>query len=383
MPSRDKSRGTWRGQIRYQGKVYRKDFPTKREAQDWEILKRQDLQNQTPDQAPTVMALVDFCNKYLDFAEVRFVKNTYENKQRVCRRFIKYVGNIPVDEVTAKHVHDYLNTQLVARSPKGFNEDYKHLRSMWSWGQDILDFPSNPVTKIRRLPDERKPQYTPPTADVLKVLAATTREERVFLNCYLHTAARRSEIFRWEWNADVNFDRREVRLGTRKTKDGSMEHEWLPMNDELYEELWWWWKNRPIKDTPHVFVSTCNRHYGKPFTTRRRFMRGLCERAGVKPFGFHALRRYVASLLADTHKISAKTIQRILRHKSVSTTERYIQNINHDLGATMNLLSKKSTQEEHPKYAKKVENMSQPSEIIWQSQGVSNPCLRRESRETY
>ena len=89
------------------------------------------------------------------------------------------------------------------------------------------------------------------------------------------------------------------------------------------------------------FVSTSNRHNGKPFTTRHQFMKGLCKRAGVKSFGFHALRRYVASLLADTHKVSAKTIQRILRHKNLATTERYIHNINRDLTGTMNLLGEK------------------------------------------
>ncbi len=47
----------------------------------------------------------------------------------------------------------------------------------------------------------------------------------------------------------------------------------------------------------------------------------------------------MASILADTHKISAKAIQRILRHKNLSITERYIQNINNDLKATINLLS--------------------------------------------
>ena len=80
-------------------------------------------------------------------------------------------------------------------------------------------------------------------------------------------------------------------------------------------------------------------HYGKPYKTRSRFLKGLCKRAGIKPFGFHALRHYVASVLADTHKVSAKRIQRILRHKSLSTTERYIQNINDDLEDTLELLS--------------------------------------------
>jgi len=76
----------------------------------------------------------------------------------------------------------------------------------------------------------------------------------------------------------------------------------------------------------------------------------------VQEFGFHALRRYVASVLADTHKVSAKTIQRILRHKNLSTTERYIKKINDGLGAMMNLLGKKGSQEGLPKSDDEVKN---------------------------
>jgi integrase len=73
------------------------------------------------------------------------------------------------------------------------------------------------------------------------------------------------------------------------------------------------------------------------------------QRAGVREFGFHALRRYVASVLADTHKVSAKTIQRILRHKNVTTTEKYIHNINNDMRSVMELFSDKGSHEGLPK----------------------------------
>jgi integrase len=68
-------------------------------------------------------------------------------------------------------------------------------------------------------------------------------------------------------------------------------------------------------------------------------MRGLCNRAGVKPFGFLALRNYAALVIADTHKVSAQRIQRILRHQILSSTERYIQKINDELKSTLELLS--------------------------------------------
>ena len=353
MPSWDKQRATWRAQIKLNGQRYRASFPTKKEAKDWEVLKRKELIEDQKKTTTTGMDLESFFNKYLDYAKLHFVDKTYKNKQRLCKRLIGYLGNIPISNVSPSLIDEYLTSQAMTRSKAGYNEDYKHLRSLWSWGVDILGLPINPVVKLRRIPQDRAPQYTPSTEDILKVMAAATREELVFLNCYLQTGARRSEIFRWTWVEDINFEKREVRLTTKKTNDGSPDSQWLPMNDDLYEELWWWWKNRPIKSTPYVFVSTCNRHYGKPFTTRRRFMKGLCKRAGVTPFEFHALRRYVASVLADTHKVSAKRIQRVLRHKSVTTTERYIQNINQDLVGTMNLLSGKGPHDGSPKVEEK------------------------------
>lgn len=345
MPSWDKSRKQWRGQR------HRADFPTKKEAAAWEVERKKEFEKAEQTATPTDTDLLTFCNRYLDHAKLRFTPKTFSEKNSLCKRFLKRIGNLAVTQVTEERVLDYLSLQAKSRSANVYNRDRKNLLAMWTWGVRILKFKTNPVASIDKLPHERGPQHTPTTEEVLQLLAAATREETVFLNCILQTGARRSEIFRWTWADDINFDRREIRLGTRKTKDGSMEYEFLPMNDKLYEELWWWWSNRPVRNTPYVFVSSSKnpgRHYGKPFTERRWFMSTLCKRAGIRSFGFHALRRYVASVLADTHKVSAKTIQRVLRHKHVMTTERYIKNINRDLSATMDLLSEKGPQEGSP-----------------------------------
>jgi integrase len=276
----------------------------------------------------------------LDYAE-RFSKRTYDEKRTLVRRVLALIEpDTPVFKIKSETILSYLNSRAKNQSNNAYNKDRKNLLAMWNWGQDYLDITTNPVAKIKKLPHNRSPQYTPPTEDVLRLLAVATRQEQVFLDCYLNTAARRSEIFRWTWADDINFEKRQVRLGSRKTRDGSMEYVWLPMNTDLYESLWWWWNNRRFKNSPYVFVNDRRGpHYGQPYKYRNHFMGSLCKRAGIKPFGFHALRRYVASVLADTHKVSAKRIQRILRHKSLSTTERYIQNINEDLEDTLELLS--------------------------------------------
>ncbi len=67
-------------------------------------------------------------------------------------------------------------------------------------------------------------------------------------------------------------------------------------------------------------------------------MARLCKKAGIKPFGFHALRRFVASVL-DSKNVPLKQIQLILGHSKPTTTDRYIANIKSGMKEAMNHLS--------------------------------------------
>ncbi len=53
-------------------------------------------------------------------------------------------------------------------------------------------------------------------------------------------------------------------------------------------------------------------------------LRDLCLQAGVRVFGFHAIRHHVASLLNDSGKGSVKPIQVALRHRRRSTPETHL-----------------------------------------------------------
>ncbi|EFK09300.1 site-specific recombinase, phage integrase family [delta proteobacterium NaphS2] len=129
---------------------------------------------------------------------------------------------------------------------------------------------------------------------------------------------------------DLDFSRDQIRLWTHKRKGGKKEADWLPMTEELKIALEEWLKVRPVNAE---YLSVCLEplpclvdRYGKPFATRQKFMKKLCTKAGVKPFGLHAIRHLTASTLY-AKGYSLAHIQAVLRHKNPKTTERYLRKL--------------------------------------------------------
>jgi integrase len=129
-------------------------------------------------------------------------------------------------------------------------------------------------------------------------------------------------VYKLRW-ADVDFEGRLIRLGTRKRKNGSLEFEQIPMLDELGEALQ---EYREESEGLWVFSQPTGRRKGQPYTENRGFPQDLCRQAGVKPFGCHAIRHLSASILAQNN-VPMIAIQQILRHKKLSTTERYVRGL--------------------------------------------------------
>ncbi len=155
-----------------------------------------------------------------------------------------------------------------------------------------------------------------------KVLSVVdSDQDELMLFCYLHLAARRSEIFNLTW-PDVNFPEKKIRLFTRKRLDGSMEYDWLPLTDFLFVKLQ---KHKEKSKKGQVFVFL-NPSTGLPYKYRRRWMKGLCKNAGVTFFGLHSIRHLSASILMD-HDVPLLDIKTILRHKNITTTEKYIHRL--------------------------------------------------------
>ena len=107
------------------------------------------------------------------------------------------------------------------------------------------------------------------------------------------------------------------------------------MTDELFNAML---LHRQSATTEWVFP---NPDKEVPFRMRQRFMKHVCERAEVKLFGLHAIRHLTASILAQAD-VAMVAIPRILRHKNLTTTERYIRGLE-PVRPALEILSKRNS----------------------------------------
>ena len=331
-----KFRGKYYGQVRHEGQKHRSEklYDTKREALDWEAQKREELQNKKP-AIPTGMEFKTASNEYLDYAKLHYIGKTYHEKSQACAMFLAVNGNMALDDILPDHVYKSMLKAHELVSANRANKDRKNLCAFFAWLIKYKHFHTNPALICDEFEHTPKPQYTPPPKDIMKIIAAATREERLFLMCYLQTGARKSEVFRLKWAEDISFTTGKMRLGTMKIgqkKKRKMEYRFLPMTDQLQKELKWWNENRPFRDSEYVFVVPEGRYAGHPYTYRHKFLKGLCKRAKISQnFEFHALRRYFATTMVNEKGQPMKVAQRFLGHGNLQTTERYVGKINEDL----------------------------------------------------
>jgi integrase len=266
-------------------------------------------------------SLLDFANAYLNMSEKRFVRKTFAEKKLAFRYLFKKVPpTVAMADITPLIALEGLNHINNLTTGNVANMVRKNLIAAWGWGRKFYNLPSlNPFAEVDKFPADRGLRYVPSEEDFWKVYKIAEKADKTMLLLMLHTGARRMEVFRLTWD-DVDFIGNKIRFGTRKTGHGGMEYAWIPMTTELHQALS---EHQKLSKSKFVFTDLAT---GEQYTSRQHFMENLCNRAGVKPFGFHAVRHLSATILAYAG-LDIPTVQAVLRHKSPNTTARYIKSL--------------------------------------------------------
>jgi integrase len=304
-------------------------FKTKGAARQAEAQKREELKNPpTVAEIPIDMAFLELVNQRLDYVKAYKCHSYYVEHVYLAKRLVKLWQHLNCGDITPQMVQSYLIRRGKA-SRYAANRDLRYLRATFNFGikRDMVQ--SDPTRGLEFMPVERKLKYVPPKEDVAKVLLAADPDTQDYLVAIKETMARVGEINRITWE-DVSLEGKYVVLYTRKKKGGHLTPRKVPMTTRLYGVLSKRYKTRD-KTKPWIFWG---RHWSSkaggfvegPYQQRKKLMANLCQQAGVRHFGFHALRHFGASVLDQEH-VSIGSIQRILGHENRTTTEIYLHSM--------------------------------------------------------
>jgi integrase len=322
------------------GRTYSKWFPDDskdsfRAASAWESDRKRKAQSERNtahrEPEPEGLTLLQWQTAYLAYCESRITSGVHRDKKSFARRFFTFFSaDVPVSELSISVVSEYMSRQSLTRTGNAVNADRKNLAAAWEWGQrHITGFPAipNPFRMVAKMPEVRHPRHVPSESDFWQVYDVCKGQDRVMLLTALHLALRRNELFNLQWS-DIDWSAGTVRIYTSKRSGGVREYDWLPLTEELQSVLRNWQSERPLKQVSYVFYKQPDPErirtgVGMKFIKRNKFMYAACGRAGVKRFGFHAIRHLSATILFRSG-YSVAVIQRILRHKTARTTEVYL-----------------------------------------------------------
>jgi integrase len=345
---KNKKRKTWVAKFKFQGKQYKKEgFKTRSEAQEWEVQKRKELKS-PPEYEPEPIRLTfsEISTKYLEDCQARFQKNTCRQKAFVYRNLLSFINkDPPADSITKQTFREYLVYRMAKDGNCAANRDLKEIKALYNWCIRNEILLQNPCINIQNYPENPKERYVPPEEDIKKVIMAADPDDMDLIQVIYFTAGRISEVLNIKWE-DINFEHNWVRLWTRKRRGGELQEDKLVMTDTLYAIFKRRWNNRN-KSTLYVF----HNEDGTKFTYHQKghIMKEVCEKANVKPFGFHAIRHHVASTLADSGKASISQIQKFLRHRRITTTNNYIKTLDPELKQIAEVLDKHNFIQKRPK----------------------------------
>ncbi|MBO4311760.1 MAG: site-specific integrase [Desulfovibrionaceae bacterium] len=301
-------------------------------ARQWEVERRKELLASSATQVTTLTGLellLAWGEQYLDYVKRTMSRSTYVEKTTVMKAFFAYCreeGIDCVERLTKPILYQFLVDVSDAHTAHRANVYRKNLLAAWNWGIDSVEgFPQgrSVLERIKPFPVDAGERYVPPEEDIVKVLREARGQDLVMLLTYYYTGARRSEVFRLSWEKDIRLDTGQIRLIDHKGRNGQQRVRWLSMHPELIKALTWWRKARPCK-VDNVFMQTQNESsMGLPFKQRLHLMNRLCAKAGVKPFGFHALRHKAAAITFTSGGLNAAQI--LMGHSRATTTDIYVR----------------------------------------------------------
>jgi site-specific recombinase XerD len=248
-------------------------------------------------------------------AKHRLRPQSYRSDQIRIKPLLEHFGDRPIDQITPARIEAWLLAKRESGvSGSTVNRYHALLSSVFSFAVRTEKLAANPARRVKRF-KESDPRVRYLTDDeeaaIRKVLRWQWPEGEAELDVYLHTGLRRTELFELRWE-DVDLDNGFI---TVKGKGGAQE--FIRLNSIAKAAILKLHKS----SNGSPFVSA-RRKDAKRKDYGRRLERCI-KTAGIENFApYHGLRHTFASRLA-MESVDLRSIQDLMRHKTISMTIRY------------------------------------------------------------
>ena len=267
----------------------------------------------------------DLAYDYLKWVRMHQSEKTYIDKRKMLLgNLLAFFGNIHFDFINRPLIEAYKAKRIDDARPRKIyrqiNLELLCLSAMWKWTHEDGKCVEEPI-RMKKLPYRRPLPDTLSKYEIMRLLEESMPYHKAMLLVLYHAGLRKNEMASLKVR-DVNMDRRYIRVRGKGNKDRI-----VPMTDMLYEAL------IPMFDAnmrehlkkighDHTLVFPSLRT-GRKLTDIRKAIAGAMRRAGItRRITPHMLRHSFATHLLEADK-DLRTIQELLGHEEISTTQIY------------------------------------------------------------
>ncbi len=258
-----------------------------------------------------------FIQEYLQYAKTNKSAASYSRNDIVLRNFRAFIKVERLLAITPAMIEDYKAYRVEGGiKASTINTELNTIRAMLNRAVALGYLAKNPCKEVRKLKAPRKQVRFFSKAEVRRLLEAGNGRMGPIIETFLYTGLRRDELTHLTW-ADVDLERGIVAVQAKDgwhPKDYEVRH--IPMAPRLYELL----KSLARTQSPWVFSTrSSGPHLGHILSRDFRKLVRLCA---IKGASLHTTRHTFASHLV-MNGTDIYTVQKLLGHSSIKTTEIY------------------------------------------------------------
>lgn len=262
-----------------------------------------------------------FTKEYLSFVERNRAPKTYEGVKLVSNYLLSYFSPLRVIETIEIKDAECFVEKLKRNAPRGVYNYLRTLRAMFNKSIEWNYLRTNPFEKVK-LPrkQESKPTYI--TVDELGKILSKLKKQYLkdITEINFYTGMRLGEVTFLRWK-NISLSNNAINIGDYSFSTKTRRSRTIPIHPRVKEILERLKDESEHKKEDYVFSKTDTQPFTRDHISKQ--FKKACREAGIdEEVHYHTLRHSTASNLSQKG-VSLYTIQKILGHSSINTTQIY------------------------------------------------------------